>query len=46
VPPHTVVAGVPAQVVRTITGDDPPPNLPIYQPATSPVSQSCQYQKP
>ncbi len=30
VPPHTVVAGVPARVVKTISGDDPPTNLPIY----------------
>jgi acetyltransferase-like isoleucine patch superfamily enzyme len=30
VPPHTVVAGVPAQVVRRITGDSPPPDSPIY----------------
>lgn len=28
--PHTVVAGVPARVVRTITGDDPPPDRPVY----------------
>jgi acetyltransferase-like isoleucine patch superfamily enzyme len=26
VPPHTVVAGVPARVVKTITADDPPPD--------------------
>jgi acetyltransferase-like isoleucine patch superfamily enzyme len=30
VPPHTVVAGVPARVVKTITGDDPPPDTPVY----------------
>jgi len=30
VPPHTVVAGVPARVVKTITGDDPPPEPPVY----------------
>lgn len=30
VPPHTVVAGVPAQVVKTITGDDPPSDTPVY----------------
>jgi acetyltransferase-like isoleucine patch superfamily enzyme len=30
VPPHTVVAGVPARVVKSITGDGPPPDSPIY----------------
>jgi acetyltransferase-like isoleucine patch superfamily enzyme len=30
VPPHTVVAGVPAQTVKTITGDDAPPDTPVY----------------
>ncbi|MGD9050033.1 MAG: acyltransferase, partial [Anaerolineae bacterium] len=30
VPPHTVVAGVPARVVKEITGDDPPPSIPVY----------------
>jgi acetyltransferase-like isoleucine patch superfamily enzyme len=30
VPPHTVVGGVPARVIKTISGDDPPPDLPIY----------------
>ncbi len=30
VPPHTVVAGVPARVVKAITGDAPPPDTPIY----------------
>jgi acetyltransferase-like isoleucine patch superfamily enzyme len=30
VPPHTVVAGVPARVVKQISGDDPPPALPVY----------------
>jgi acetyltransferase-like isoleucine patch superfamily enzyme len=30
VPPHTVVAGVPARVVKTISGDDPPPEPPVY----------------
>jgi acetyltransferase-like isoleucine patch superfamily enzyme len=30
VPPHTVVAGVPARLVRPITGDDSPPELPVY----------------
>jgi acetyltransferase-like isoleucine patch superfamily enzyme len=30
VPPHTVVAGVPARVVKTITGDDPPRDTPVY----------------
>lgn len=30
VPPHTVVAGVPARVVKTITGEDPPPEIPVY----------------
>jgi acetyltransferase-like isoleucine patch superfamily enzyme len=30
VPPHTVVAGVPARVVKTITGDEPPPEPPVY----------------
>jgi acetyltransferase-like isoleucine patch superfamily enzyme len=30
VPAHTVVAGVPAREIRTITGDDPPPEIPVY----------------
>ena len=30
VPPHTVVAGVPARVVKTITGEDPPPDANVY----------------
>lgn len=30
VPPHTVVAGVPARVVRAIGDQDPAPDLPIY----------------
>ncbi len=30
VPPHTVVAGVPARVVKAITGDAPPSDAPIY----------------
>ncbi len=30
VPPHTVVAGVPARVVKTISGGDPPPDSPVY----------------
>jgi len=30
VPPHTVVAGVPARIVKTITGDAPPPDTPVY----------------
>jgi acetyltransferase-like isoleucine patch superfamily enzyme len=30
VPARTVVAGVPARVVKTITGDDPPAEIPIY----------------
>ena len=30
VPPHTVVAGVPARVVKEISGDDPPPEAPVY----------------
>jgi len=29
VPPHTVAAGVPARVVKTITGDEPP-DKPVY----------------
>lgn len=27
---HTVVAGVPARAIKTITGDDPPPDVPIH----------------
>ena len=27
---HTVVAGVPARVVKTITGDPPPADIPVY----------------
>lgn len=30
VPAHTVVAGVPARVVKTIAGDPPPTDLPVY----------------
>jgi acetyltransferase-like isoleucine patch superfamily enzyme len=30
VPAHTVVAGVPARVVKTITGAPPPPDVPVY----------------
>ncbi len=30
VPPHTVVAGVPARVVKAITGDAPPSDAPIH----------------
>ena len=30
VPPHTVVAGVPARVVKEISGDESPPEVPIY----------------
>ena len=30
VPAHTVVAGVPARVVKTITGDSPPADVPVY----------------
>jgi len=30
VPAHTVVAGVPARVVKTITGDPPPADVPVY----------------
>jgi acetyltransferase-like isoleucine patch superfamily enzyme len=30
VPPHTVVAGVPARVVKTIGGDEPPSDKPVY----------------
>jgi len=30
VPPHSVVAGVPARVVKTITGDEPPPETEVY----------------
>jgi acetyltransferase-like isoleucine patch superfamily enzyme len=30
VPPHTLVVGVPARVVRNITGDGPPPDTPVY----------------
>jgi acetyltransferase-like isoleucine patch superfamily enzyme len=31
VPPHTVVAGVPAKVVKEITGDKPPLSNPVYR---------------
>jgi acetyltransferase-like isoleucine patch superfamily enzyme len=31
VPAHSVVAGVPARVVRTIRGDDPVPGIPVYE---------------
>jgi tetrahydrodipicolinate N-acetyltransferase len=30
VPAHTVVAGVPARVVKTISGEDPPSSKEIY----------------
>ena len=30
VPPHTVVAGVPAKVVKDITGDEPPLSTPVH----------------
>ena len=30
VPPHTVVAGVPARVVKTITGEEPAPDRAVY----------------
>ena len=30
VPPHTVVAGVPARAIKTITGDAPTPDTPVY----------------
>lgn len=30
IPPHTVAAGIPARVIKTITGADPPPETPIY----------------
>jgi len=30
VPAHTVVAGVPARVVKTIAGDPPPVDVPVY----------------
>ena len=30
VPPHTVVAGVPARVLKPIEAETPPPNKPIY----------------
>ncbi|NIV33585.1 MAG: acyltransferase, partial [Anaerolineae bacterium] len=30
VPSHTVVAGVPARAVKTITGDPPPKDVPVY----------------
>jgi acetyltransferase-like isoleucine patch superfamily enzyme len=30
VPPHTVVAGIPARIVKQISGDDPPPASPVY----------------
>jgi len=30
VPAHTVVAGIPAKVLRTITVDDPPPDTNVY----------------
>ena len=30
VPPHCIVAGVPAQVVRQIDGSQPPPNKPVF----------------
>jgi acetyltransferase-like isoleucine patch superfamily enzyme len=30
VPPYTVAAGIPARVVKTISGDEPPPDQPVY----------------
>jgi acetyltransferase-like isoleucine patch superfamily enzyme len=30
VPAHSVVAGIPARVVKTITGEEPPPEVPVY----------------
>jgi len=30
VPPHTLVGGVPARILKTITGDEPLPNISIY----------------
>jgi acetyltransferase-like isoleucine patch superfamily enzyme len=30
VPAHTVVAGVPARVVKEISGEEPPPETPVY----------------
>ena len=30
VPAHTVVGGVPAKIIKTITGDDPLPAIPVY----------------
>jgi acetyltransferase-like isoleucine patch superfamily enzyme len=30
VDPHTVVAGVPARVVRVISGGEPPSTVPVY----------------
>jgi acetyltransferase-like isoleucine patch superfamily enzyme len=30
VEPHTVVAGVPARTVKTISGQEPPPAVPVY----------------
>jgi acetyltransferase-like isoleucine patch superfamily enzyme len=31
VPPHTIVGGVPAKVIKVITEEDPLPILPIYK---------------
>jgi acetyltransferase-like isoleucine patch superfamily enzyme len=30
VPPHTVAAGVPARIVKTVTGDEPLPDMPVH----------------
>jgi carbonic anhydrase/acetyltransferase-like protein (isoleucine patch superfamily) len=30
VPPHTVVAGIPAKIVKLVDGSEPPPDMPIY----------------
>jgi acetyltransferase-like isoleucine patch superfamily enzyme len=30
VPPHTVAAGVPARIVKSVTGDEPLPDMPVY----------------
>jgi acetyltransferase-like isoleucine patch superfamily enzyme len=31
VPPHSVVAGMPARVVKTVTGEDPRSNIPVHR---------------
>lgn len=31
VPPHTIVGGVPARVIKAITGDETTPTLPVYR---------------